>query len=208
MRPKQTRHTAHQIIYPFKILSKNGYLLLKVETLQPLFSSILKKPETMDELQIARATAQILHRLEHWGKIVADHRPSEAGTGRFEGEELQLRKLKRMTYELAQSRAAADCRDFGAVLRETELGVMVEMGRILAETVDPVLEGLRRETVAEEGEVCGVCQEEMESGDEDVKSMGCAHRFHGFCIWRWLTERKSCPLCRNPLDPTVQYLKV
>ena len=181
IRPKQTRHTAHQIIYPFKILSKNGYLLLKVETLQPLLSSILKKPETMDELQIARATAQILHRLEHWGKIVADHRPSEAGTGRFEGEELQLRKLKRMTYELAQSRAAADCRDFGAELRET---------------------------VAEEGEVCGVCQEEMESGDEDVKSMGCAHRFHGFCIWRWLTERKSCPLCRNPLDPTVQYLKV
>lgn len=163
----------------------------------------------MDEIQIARATAQILYRLEHWGEIVADHGPSETGTGRFCGEELQLRKLKRMTYELARSRAAADCVDFDAVLKETELGVMMEVGKILAKTVDPVLESLTKETVAEEGEVCGVCQKEIETGDEDVKSMGCPHRFHGFCIWRWLTEKKSCPLCRHPLNlySTVQCLK-
>lgn len=154
----------------------------------------------MDELQIARATAEILHRLEHWGEIVADgDRRSDTGTGGVGGEEIQLRKLKRMTYELARSRAAVNCRDLEVVLRETELAVRVEMGRILAETVDPVLEGLREEAAAEEGEVCGVCQEEMDGGDEDVKSMGCKHRFHGFCIWRWLMERKSCPLCRHPL---------
>ena len=150
----------------------------------------------MDVFQIAKATVEILHRLEHWGEIVADDRHA----GSMGGEELQLRKLYRMTYELARSRAAAeDCPNFEAVLRETELAVRVEMGRIMAETADPVLEGLREETAAEEGEVCGVCQEEMDGGDADVKSMGCDHRFHGYCIWRWLMERKSCPLCRHPL---------
>ncbi|KAK9273783.1 hypothetical protein L1049_018593 [Liquidambar formosana] len=154
----------------------------------------------MDVLQIARSTAETLERLSNWGdRPTSDDGFCSDDPRRFKGrvldrEELQLVALKTMTYELAASQATAATRDFNSVLRETEFEAMVQLAKILAGTVDPVLEGLRNVAV-EGGEVCGVCQEEMDGGDE-ARAMGCEHKFHAFCIWKWLNEKSVCPLCR------------
>nr|CAD1825226.1 unnamed protein product [Ananas comosus var. bracteatus] len=48
-----------------------------------------------------------------------------------------------------------------------------------------------------EGEECAVCLEELGSGaGEEVKEVGCGHRFHGGCIERWMGMRATCPVCR------------
>ncbi|KAL9371302.1 hypothetical protein Peur_036442 [Populus x canadensis] len=59
-------------------------------------------------------------------------------------------------------RASATNRDFHTVLAEVELQVRVQLARILAKTIDPVLAGLKNLVL--DGE--GVCQEELEIGEE------------------------------------------
>ncbi|CAK9184410.1 unnamed protein product [Ilex paraguariensis] len=154
-----------------------------------------------EELQIAISMADALNRLQHAAETpFSDHswyamqNPRSAPT--LSAEELELAKLKSMPKKLAWSRARADCRDFETVLRETQHAISVNLARLLADTVDPVLEGLREVVVVEEDEdVCGVCLEEMKRGDE-ARAMGCMHKFHGHCIFKWLKQKDVCPLCR------------
>ncbi|XP_052203982.1 E3 ubiquitin-protein ligase EL5-like [Diospyros lotus] len=148
----------------------------------------------MDEFQIAKSMAEILDRLKSGGGGDQGRRGS-AELGR---EERELARLEGMTAELALRQARATNGDFKTAMVEASLGVSKELATIMAATVDPVVAGLRKASVEEGGgEVCGVCQEEMEVGDEDVKAMAnCMHKFHGYCIFKWLKQKGVCPLCR------------
>lgn len=42
---------------------------------------------------------------------------------------------------------------------------------------------------------CCICRREVQLG-EFVIQLGCGHWFDGECIFRWLNERRNCPLCR------------
>ncbi|XP_021653374.2 uncharacterized protein LOC110644756 [Hevea brasiliensis] len=158
----------------------------------------------MDELRIAIREAEILHRMSNWGLFSTfdgsyDPRTSN---GKLDVDELRRAKLEEQKRDLARSRARKENREFEVVLREVEFEVMVQLGKILAKTIDPVLKGLKK-VEGEEGEVCGVCQEEIEMGEE-VRAMECMHRFHGFCIVQWLKrKKKTCPLCRYEMQ--IQY---
>ncbi|XP_059668975.1 probable E3 ubiquitin-protein ligase RHC1A [Cornus florida] len=155
----------------------------------------------MDEVGIARATAVLLNGLENSGDSESPGNGHVLDGGwqnlgpKLSGEQLLFVSLERKKFELAMSRATATGRDFGEVLTEIEDKVSVQLARILADTVDPVLESLTQVVVEEEGHVCGVCQDEMEVGEES-SAMGCNHTFHGPCIYKWLNEAYACPLCR------------
>ncbi|XP_021653372.2 uncharacterized protein LOC110644755 [Hevea brasiliensis] len=155
----------------------------------------------MDELQIAIREAQILQRMSNWGLYSTFDGSYDPRTfyGKLDVDELRRAKLEEKKRELARLRARKENREFELVLQEVEFEVMVQLGKILAKTIDPVLKGLKKVEV-EEGEVCGVCQEEMETGEE-VRAMDCMHRFHGFCIVQWLKrKKKTCPFCRYEMQ--------
>ncbi|XP_073008429.1 RING-H2 finger protein ATL64-like [Typha latifolia] len=49
-----------------------------------------------------------------------------------------------------------------------------------------------------EGEICAICLEEMEGGEEVKVMPRCKHTFHDDCIDQWLgVVSASCPVCRN-----------
>ena len=55
----------------------------------------------------------------------------------------------------------------------------------------------------EEGEgkdQCTICLSEFEKGEE-LKMLGCLHKFHTDCIANWLKKKKECSVCRHvPFD--------
>jgi len=52
------------------------------------------------------------------------------------------------------------------------------------------------------GQMCTICQEPMMVGSR-VQTLGCSsrHIFHHECIGSWLQTHKSCPNCREPIEP-------
>ncbi|KAK2641070.1 hypothetical protein Ddye_022833 [Dipteronia dyeriana] len=94
------------------------------------------------------------------------------------------------------SRAAAQNRDFNQVLNEVEFKVSLHLAIIMEKTIDPTIAGTAAVTVEEDSHVCGVCQEDMQRGD-DARAMDCMHVFHHDCILHWLHRNNTCPLCRH-----------
>ena len=33
----------------------------------------------------------------------------------------------------------------------------------------------------------------------------CGHRFHKECLLPWLEDKGECPVCREPLQPYINY---
>ena len=50
---------------------------------------------------------------------------------------------------------------------------------------------------------CSVCLEGYEAGDA-LRTMPCAHAFHGECIVEWLSVSRFCPLCRFKLPTQAE----
>lgn len=46
---------------------------------------------------------------------------------------------------------------------------------------------------------CPICMEEFKMGDEAYQ-LPCNHAYRSECIFRWLNNRKTCPVCRLQLD--------
>lgn len=52
----------------------------------------------------------------------------------------------------------------------------------------------------EDQDCCAICLVDFEPG-ETLKSISCAHKFHGDCIDEWLARRPECPLCKRSFVP-------
>ena len=50
---------------------------------------------------------------------------------------------------------------------------------------------------------CAVCLEGYAAGDA-LRTMPCAHAFHGECIVEWLSVSRFCPLCRFRLPTQAE----
>ncbi|GLT91957.1 hypothetical protein SLE2022_098180 [Rubroshorea leprosula] len=46
---------------------------------------------------------------------------------------------------------------------------------------------------------CSICLQDFLLGETTNCLPKCQHMFHQLCIDRWLTEKRSCPLCRKNL---------
>ena len=46
---------------------------------------------------------------------------------------------------------------------------------------------------------CSVCQDQ-EQDQEHIKTLICNHMFHDKCIRKWLSNNKTCPVCRLDLS--------
>ncbi|KDP43275.1 hypothetical protein JCGZ_22827 [Jatropha curcas] len=158
----------------------------------------------MDVFQIAKQEAEILHRRSNWELYSTFDGADDPRTftGKLDSDGLKLAKLETTKQEIARQRAKATNREFEIVLKEVELEVLLQLGKILAmgsNVFDPLLKGLKSFIVEREGDVCSVCLLKMEIGEEG-KAMECMHRFHGFCIVQWLRRKKTCPLCRYEMQ--------
>ncbi|XP_048501114.1 probable E3 ubiquitin-protein ligase XERICO [Beta vulgaris subsp. vulgaris] len=153
----------------------------------------------LEVVNLARTAAETINKLANWGEYSKHH-----GLGPKEGDELMnvLAKINGQLAKVAMERAEASGRDFEAVFEETNLEFFYNEAKIMATDmlVDPREQAMKPVVVSEEerGEVCGVCQEEFEVAEE-VRATACMHKFHGLCLWKWLYDHKTCPLCRVPL---------
>ncbi|GLJ16631.1 hypothetical protein SUGI_0285460 [Cryptomeria japonica] len=66
-----------------------------------------------------------------------------------------------------------------------------------------LVEGLPIVTISnfhvEDGLFCGVCRDDFILGEE-VREIPCMirHIFHSHCIWPWLEDHNTCPICTTP----------
>ncbi|GLJ44042.1 hypothetical protein SUGI_0918450 [Cryptomeria japonica] len=66
-----------------------------------------------------------------------------------------------------------------------------------------LVEGLPIVTVSDfhvdDGLFCGVCRDDFILGEE-VREIPCmiGHIFHSHCIWPWLEDHNTCPICTTP----------
>ncbi|KAI3923365.1 hypothetical protein MKW98_026958 [Papaver atlanticum] len=57
---------------------------------------------------------------------------------------------------------------------------------------------MKKIVVLDDAEVCSVCLEDIDVGDEDTKVLSCnSHIFHEKCEWSRRTP--NCPLCRHDM---------
>ncbi|CAD5206672.1 unnamed protein product [Bursaphelenchus okinawaensis] len=56
-------------------------------------------------------------------------------------------------------------------------------------------------THVENGTQCTTCFDNFEL-DQEVAQLNCKHIFHKDCITPWLERQKTCPICRQPVDPS------
>ncbi|KAA8539029.1 hypothetical protein F0562_025721 [Nyssa sinensis] len=63
------------------------------------------------------------------------------------------------------------------------------------------LKGFLGEPQVEEDsmDVCPICLDEFSAGKE-VTAMPCSHVFHSDCIFQWLWNVNSCPICRRSVQ--------
>jgi len=52
----------------------------------------------------------------------------------------------------------------------------------------------------EEENKCMICLVEIK---KQIKVLPCAHKFHSFCIDRWINLKSNCPICRQSVNSSV-----
>ncbi|KAF3454307.1 hypothetical protein FNV43_RR04754 [Rhamnella rubrinervis] len=158
----------------------------------------------MDVVQeIAMARAQLMDKLSNSYSTYDEDHPYYHMLNQPEAQHV---RLDIMTYDLALSRARETNRDdYDAVLKEVQLEVTLELGRILAKTMDPAFAGSKAVKVDEDDAVCSICHEELGRGGY-ARALGCMHMFHGYCLIKWLNKKTNCPLCRYQMkDREFEY---
>ena len=46
-------------------------------------------------------------------------------------------------------------------------------------------------------EICAICLQSVEPGEEQATIRRCGHLYHRACIERWLDQHDRCPKCRR-----------
>lgn len=46
-------------------------------------------------------------------------------------------------------------------------------------------------------DVCPICQYEIKQENQPTYTTTCSHKFHARCIFPWINEHHTCPLCRT-----------
>jgi hypothetical protein len=54
----------------------------------------------------------------------------------------------------------------------------------------------KKTKISEEDNICTICLEPCEDKTQCC-SLTCGHTFHSECIWSWLIDHKTCPICRD-----------
>merc|ERR1712137_660720 len=49
---------------------------------------------------------------------------------------------------------------------------------------------------------CSICLEDF-GKDKEIRQTPCGHCFHKSCLNGWLTQSRTCPLCRTDLSSTA-----
>ncbi|KAA0035774.1 E3 ubiquitin-protein ligase RNF181-like protein [Cucumis melo var. makuwa] len=60
-------------------------------------------------------------------------------------------------------------------------------------------ERLKSEEKVEDLGDCSICLDELSCEKREVIRIPCGHVYHESCIFKWLKNHNSCPLCRKPL---------
>ena len=110
-----------------------------------------------------------------------------------------------------RARAAADAAALAGVLPSTPRDRVASLEEVEArsKTRTHVVLSPREDEAAEAAtrngtnDVCTVCLEEYDEGDE-IRELECEHAFHKTCIDEWLTTKRACcPCCKHSLVPAA-----
>ena len=52
----------------------------------------------------------------------------------------------------------------------------------------------------EEEDICSICLDVLNNGQELRKLGGCGHQFHKECIKDWFRQNRVCPLCMREVE--------
>ncbi|KAI3971149.1 hypothetical protein MKW92_002511 [Papaver armeniacum] len=64
---------------------------------------------------------------------------------------------------------------------------------------------LKKMVVLDDAEVCSVCLQDIDVGDENVTVLNCnSHIFHKTCMEEWSRRKPNCPLCRHDMREEPQ----
>jgi len=106
----------------------------------------------------------------------------------------------------ARRRAAADMYISLPCARTTfpaaDTKMIVDTLKTRAEKLGP----LKAASMRQEGEVCSICLEHMNAGDEAISLPACHHIFHWACLSPWLAKKggdADCPLCKHSIIPEL-----
>jgi len=61
----------------------------------------------------------------------------------------------------------------------------------------------------ESDNICSICLQELDNGDDTCTVRVCSHAFHSTCIKQWIARSLSCPVCRKQMignDKLLDYI--
>lgn len=65
------------------------------------------------------------------------------------------------------------------------------------------LQGIPKVTITEEQVrnelMCSICFEDFQTNESEIRKLQCEHLFHEKCIFPWLKNNATCPVCRTEL---------
>eukprot|EP00931_Biecheleriopsis_adriatica_P077974 TRINITY_DN51448_c0_g1_i1.p1 TRINITY_DN51448_c0_g1~~TRINITY_DN51448_c0_g1_i1.p1 ORF type:complete len:576 (+),score=137.38 TRINITY_DN51448_c0_g1_i1:56-1783(+) len=132
-------------------------------------------------------------------------RGQAAGAGRgFGGRGPVPGRRNRLARPYSQESSSEDEAPLRRVLRQSAsapTGFAVPGARREAVNSSTVVVPFRAEAeggTSEENKACTICCENFSEG-ENLRLLPCLHRYHVACIDRWLTQSRTCPVCKHDI---------
>ncbi|KAI3964462.1 hypothetical protein MKX01_007152 [Papaver californicum] len=108
-------------------------------------------------------------------------------------KDLELSLLGIYTRVLAQKVNRLTGIDTTKAIGELEKAIDCEVNREFSEHMKKIV-------VLDDAEVCSVCLQDIDVGDDDVVVLKCnSHTFHKKCMQEWSKKQPNCPLCRHDM---------
>jgi len=68
------------------------------------------------------------------------------------------------------------------------------------EEIKQIPKKVYQKTLGKQEELCSICFSEFELGNK-IRKLPCSHEYHSKCIKTWLTNEKTCPICKKEVLP-------